>query len=42
MQFIKGNKAILEHEKDGEDIQLFEYVRTVPVKYVWSDALCWI
>jgi 5-methylcytosine-specific restriction enzyme A len=39
MQFIKGNKAILEHEKDGKDIHLFEYVRTGYVKYV-GQMLC--
>jgi hypothetical protein len=39
MQFIRGNKAILEHEKDGKDIHLFEYVRTGYVKYV-GQMLC--
>ena len=34
MQFIKGNKAILEHVDDGKDVHLFEYIRTGHVRYV--------
>lgn len=39
MQFIKGNKAILDHEKEGKDIHLFKYVRSGYVKYV-GQMLC--
>ncbi len=34
MQFIKGNKAILEHNEKGKDIFLFEYVRSGVVKFI--------
>lgn len=34
MQFVKGNKAILEHNEKGKDIFLFEYVRSGIVKFV--------
>lgn len=33
MQFTKGNKAILEHNENGKDIYLFEYVRSGIVKF---------
>ncbi|AWX56930.1 HNH endonuclease [Brevibacillus brevis] len=34
MQFIKGNKAIIEHVDDGKDVHLFEYIRTGHVRYI--------
>lgn len=34
MQYVRGNRAILESNKDNEMIHLFEYVETGMVRYV--------
>ncbi len=34
MEFIRGNKAILEHQENGKEILLFSYVSTGMVKFV--------
>ncbi|MEC2072491.1 HNH endonuclease [Alkalihalophilus marmarensis] len=39
MQFIRGNKAIRDHIKNGKDIYLFEYVRQAYVQYL-TQVVC--
>ena len=34
MEFVRGNRAIRDHVRDGKELHLFEYVRTGHVRYI--------
>lgn len=40
MQFVRGNKAIRDHQKDGKSLYLFEYVDRGYVRFI-GEMVCW-